>query len=101
MTDSLRKVIESPQYQGTAEIVAYVFDWTKNGSPSSATTILKDKASSATLGTTYLSGTTTVVGVNVTTPLVQGLLAGKEYRLETVVTINTNTLGAYCDLIGE
>lgn len=43
----------------------------------------------------------TIVGRGITTPLVQSLTAGSQYRLEIKWTDSGNTLEAYLDILGE
>lgn len=91
-----REVSESPRVQGVSERIAYVFDWTADtakGTLTAATVKLyqwdgTDKSS------TLLSGTTTVNGYLVTTPLVISLVSGMKYKLSCLATIGGIVLEA-------
>jgi hypothetical protein len=99
MTTS-RKVDESPVYQGEDESIAYTFQWSAVGTPTSPTVVIKDNTLTDK-SSTCLSGSASVVGTTVVTPLVTALTSGIRYRLECKVTISGNIYEAYCDIIAE
>jgi hypothetical protein len=53
------------------------------------------------LSSTHLSGSESVNGDVVTTPKVISLVRERKYRLECQVTIDGNTMEAFCEIIGE
>lgn len=95
-----RKVKKSPVYQGEDESIAYIFDWALVGTPTSPTVVIKN-ADLIDTSATNLSGSASVVGNTVVTPLVTALTSGVMYRLECKVTISGNIYEAFCDIIAE
>ena len=95
-----RKAEESPIYQGEDESIAYVFNWAAIGTPTSPTVVIKDN-NLVDLSTTLLSGSASISGNTIITPLVTGLTSGVMYRLECKVTISGSVYEAYCDIIAE
>ncbi len=100
---SSRVVAESPLYQGTAEQIAYVFQWAAVGTPASPVYALYDQATGGTLGTaTYFSGAAAITDTtDVTMPLLKNLEVGKHYWLVCQVTIGGQVKSAKCEVIGE
>lgn len=103
---SLREVKESPLRQGSDERIAYVFDYTDIGTPSTDVSStdsfqLYDVTNSADVTATKLTGSGSVSGYNVTSPLVISLVAGYQYRLTSKVVISSNTVSAYALITGE
>lgn len=98
---SKRHVRQSPLYQGEDEKVAYGFEWAAIGTPTSPTVVLKDVAAGTDVSATNLLGSASISGTIVTTPQVIGLTAGKKYRLECKVTIDSNILERYVDIFAE
>lgn len=101
MTPESRMITESPLYQGVDEQIAYALATTPWGSsPTSPAVILKDR-SGTDVSATYLSGTPTVSGNVITTPTVQSLVAGSQYRLEIQFTVSGNVEETWADIIGQ
>ena len=99
-----REVKEGVQLQGADEIIAYELTTTPWGtSPTSVAVTLWDITSAAWVEktTTMLSGSASVAGDVITTPLVTGLTAGNIYRLEVKFTTGGNTLEAYAVIQAE
>jgi len=98
---TVRHVKENPHKQGEDERVAYVLDTTNWGGYSSdATCVLKD-STGVNISETNLSGTIDTTGVLITSPLVIGLTAGEDYRLEFKWVYSGNTLEAWLDIEAE
>ena len=95
-----RHVRQNPIYQGEDEQISYNFDWTNIGTPASATVVLKD-ANGTNVSGTNLSGSASIAGAVVSTPLVISLTAGTKYRLECKVTISGNVFERYVDIYAE
>ena len=100
MATSPREVEESPKYQGEDESLAYTFDWSAIGTPTAGTVVIKDSAL-ADKSSTKLSGTASIVGATIVTPLVYGLVSPQEYRLECQATIGGLTYEHYCRIVAE
>jgi hypothetical protein len=84
-----RKFKESPMPQGVDEQVAYVLDTTPwGGSPTNVSVVVKQYGRDVTADVT--SGTASVSGDDITTPLVKSLSADKVYRLEIKFTSSGN-----------
>lgn len=100
---TIREVTESPLAQGIDEEIAYRFNWTAIGTPTSPTVKLYDVTLEVytDVSSTKLVGSPSVAGDYVTTPVVKTLESGKRYRLECKVTVNGNLLEAYCFIVGE
>lgn len=98
---TLRRVEQSPVYQGQDETVAYIFDWTNIGTPTGGTCVLYDMGSWTSLGTANLTGAASSGGGSITSPGVFGLAAGKHYQLNCIGTISGNTLSSFVEIIGE
>lgn len=108
---SLREVKESPKKQGSRERVAYRFNWTEFiGSSTDAPSTdvsssdsfqLYDMTNDADVTATKLSGSGSVDGNYITTPLVISLVAGVDYRLSSKIVMSTNTLDPYLLIRGE
>ena len=93
-----RQVIESPVYQGADESIAYAFDFSALGTPTSPAVKLETKPDKTDVSSTKLSGSASVTGSTVTTPKVTGLTAGSSYVLTATVTISGNTMSAYTEI---
>ena len=103
---SLREVKESPLKQGSDERIAYIFDYTDMGTPSTDVSStdsfqLYDMTNGADVTATKLTGSGSVVDYNVTSPLVISLVAGDDYKLTSKVVISSNTVSAYALIKGE
>lgn len=100
MSIDTREVIGSPKPQGRNERVAYVFDFTARGTPTSPTVTLRNSLD-ADVTSTNLLGAATVNGYKVTTPLVISLNVGEEYKLYVQVTCSGNVVEPYLRIQGE
>ena len=103
---SLREVRESPLRQGTDERIAYVFDYTDIGTPSTDVSstdsfVLLDVNANSDVSATKLSGSGSVSGYEVTSPLVISLTAGTQYKLTSKVVISGNTVSSFALITGE
>ena len=103
---SLREVKESPLRQGTDERIAYIFDFTELGTPSTDVSStdsfqLYDMNNQADVTSTLLSGSGSVSTYYVTSPLVISLTAGVDYKLTSRAVISSNTVSAYALITGE
>jgi len=98
-----RRVIESPKPQGEDEKVAYTFKWGDMGTPSGPVCTVKAWVSNAwsDVSSSCLSGSASVVGTDVITPLVIGLTAGVQYRLECSAIVGGNTFERYLEINAE
>lgn len=96
------KVDESPVEQSKNEEIAYEFDFTSIGTPTSPAVTIKDmNAGGADVSATCLTtGTPAIAGNVVTTTKIKSLVTGRRYHLECVVTISGNLVEAYCDIFG-
>ena len=101
MGDTKREVNESPLTQGTDESISYVIDFTRWGTPSSPTVTLYDETGAEDVSSTKLTGSASVSENEVTTPAVHSLERGHMYRLSCAVTIDGNTMSAFCRLKAE
>lgn len=90
----IREVKESPVEQGSGEQIVYTFDFSLIGVPTSPTVVLRDSSLSIVNG--KLTGSPSVVGSTVLTPMLGSLVAGKKFRLDCQVVISGNTLVHYC-----
>lgn len=98
---STRRVDESPIYQGEDESIAYIFEWAAVGTPTTPAVAIKERDTLTDKSATMLSGSASVVGTTVVTPLVTALAAGTVYRLECKTTISGNIYEAWCEIIAE
>lgn len=98
---SKREASESPVFQGTNERLAYLFDFTNWGSPASPSVTLTDQSTGTDVSESKLDGSASVDGYEVTTPIVHGLTAGVQYKLECAVVIEGNTMSLFATVIGE
>ena len=96
-----RKIKESPLRQGVDEQIAYALTTTPWGSsPSSVAVVVKDN-NDADVSANCLSGSASVSGDVITTPVVKSLVAGKRYRLEIRFTVSGNICEAWAEMWGE
>jgi len=94
---NLREFSNSPVVQGPDEKIAYKLDtanWPGSGNPTNAIVKLFDDANSD-VSATKLSGAASILGTEITTPLVQLLEDGEGYRLEVKWDRSGNTLEAF------
>ena len=92
---SVREFRESPWEQGADEARDYTLDtapW--GGSPSSPVVTVYD-ADGEDVSEYVLTGSASVSGDTITTPVVGGLAAGREYRLEIMFTVEGRVEEAY------
>lgn len=98
---TLRKVKESPRYQGEDERIAYTLDTTPwGGYDSGAAVVIKDAADDD-VSSVHLSGSASEAADVITTPLVIVLVENLKYKLEILWVKSGNTFEAYCEIIGE
>lgn len=90
-----RELIESPFTQGEDERIAYQIDFTRWGSSPSSPVVVVKTSSGTDVTATHASGSASVTGNVVTTPVIHSLASGQRYRLEVKVTIDGNVLEAY------
>jgi hypothetical protein len=94
-----REVTESPMLQGGDEEIAYEFELSAWGTPTSPSVKIYDlNDDNKDVSVTCLSGSASVSGTKVTTPKVHDLTAGGVYRMVCQVTISGNVMSAYCDV---
>ena len=101
MAKQPRAVKESPLYQGENEKIAYILDtepW--GGTPANEDVSIYDSAGEDQ-SSSCLSGSPSVAGDEITTPIVQALSPGESYHLKIQWTNSGNTLEAYCVIYGE
>jgi hypothetical protein len=100
MDKSPREVEESPFLQGEDESIPHTFDWALHdaivagGTISAASVVIKN-AALADKSSTNLSGSASIVGNTIITPLVTALVAGQSYRLECKATIGSGVYEAF------
>lgn len=82
------KRLLSKEYQGTNESIAYEVDFSAWGTVSSVSRV-------AVSPTATLTGSDSLAGNIVTTPLLSGLTLGAQYRLLITVVIDGNTMSGY------
>jgi hypothetical protein len=98
---TIREVKESELPQGVDEIIAYTVDTTPwGGYTSDAAVILKDSDGEDVSGDN-LSGAPSEAADVITTPLVYGLTAGENYRLEILWVYSGNTFETFLTLMAE
>lgn len=87
-----RRIKESPLYQGEDEQVAYSLTTTPWGSsPTNVSVVVKDEDGN-NVTSSVTSGNASVVGDVITLPMIQGLTAGEDYRVEIKFTIGGNVM---------
>ena len=98
-----REVREGRMPQGVDEQIAYRITTTPWGtSPSSPAVVAKDRsAADSDVSATVLSGSPSVAGDVVTTPLVRSLTEGHLYRIEVRFTCSGNVFEAWFEVMGE
>lgn len=95
-TRSPLEVVESPVSQSALEKRAYRFNWGAEGTPTAPTITVYDIAAASYVTTDVLeAGSPSVDSDYVVTPRVQLLTAGKEYKLNCLVTVGGNVQLAY------
>ena len=101
MDTTTRRIVESPLYQGVDEQIAYTLTTTPWGSsPTSVAVVLKNSAGTD-VSSTYLSGSASVSGNVITTPVVKSLVVDAWYRLEIKFTCSGNIFEAFADIVGQ
>ncbi|MHA2264512.1 MAG: hypothetical protein ACXAEN_19125 [Candidatus Thorarchaeota archaeon] len=100
---NVREVVEGKQYQGEEEQIAYTVDISNWGSTPTSPSVkaydIQDNYND--VSGTVLSGGPTIAGDVITTPVVQALTAGKEYRIEVKFTLAGNVVEAYFFIDGQ
>jgi len=85
--------------QGVDEEIAYTLTTTPWGSTPSDVAVTAYEGSSFTVVTsTVLSGSPSINGDVITTPVVKSLTAGKAYRIEIKFTVGGNIMECYFEL---
>ena len=93
------QVKETGLKQGQDEQISYSLTTTPWGSTPSDVAVTAYEGSSFTVVTdTVLSGSPSVNGDVITTPIVKSLTAGKEYRIEIKFTVGGNIMECYFEL---
>ena len=88
-------------YQGADEQIAYTLTTTPWGNtPTSVAVVLKNSAGTD-VSSTCLSGSASVSGDVITTPIVKSLTADAQYRLEIKFTISGNIVETWANLFGQ
>jgi len=101
MNDENRRITESPLYQGEDERIAYTLTTTPWASdPTSPVVTVKDSGGTDVTAD-VTSGSASVTGDVITTPIICDLTAAAQYRLEIKFTSADNVLEAWADLRGE
>lgn len=98
---TIRKVKESPRHQGEDERIAYTVDTTPWGGYDSGVAVVLKDADGDDISSTNLSGSPSVSGDVITTPLVISLVRNVKYRLEIKWVKSGNTFETHCEIIGE
>jgi hypothetical protein len=88
-------ITESPLTQGEDEQIAYTLTTTPWGSSPSDVSVVLKNSSGTDVSATYLSGSASVAGDVITTPVVKSLVAGTQYRLEIKFTVSGNIFEAF------
>lgn len=101
-----REFIDTKLPQGQDEIVAYYFDTTPWGAaaPTGVTAKIFDLTPPGLYDDTSdvnLSGSASVAGNVITTPLVRALVAGHQYRLEVAFTVSGNLFEPFAVINAE
>lgn len=97
----------SPFPQGEDEEISYEFDftpWVDSSAPTTPVVTLWNIISpnkETDLSSSNLSGSASVSGNIVSTPLVYDLKRGAEYRLNVLVTLDGNKKSAFVKILGE
>jgi len=103
MADSTREFQESPVEQGKDERVSYTIDTALYGATVAPTgiAVYLYEGDTTDISATNLSGTYSLVGLVISTPLVISLTPGKLYRLEVQFVISGNTVEPYGYILGK
>jgi hypothetical protein len=99
---SIREIKESPWEQGVEESRPYILDTSPwGGSPSSPVVKLYYDSDLTDVSLTNLSGSASIAGDNITTPVVTGLAEDILYRLEIKFVTNGRTEECYGFIWGK
>lgn len=103
---SVRSLQKSPEIQGVDEAVAWEADvtkWVVSDPPTNPTCKLYriDASVHTDVTDVNLTGSASVLGNVVTSPIVSGLTAGEKYRLVFRFNLGTQLASAYLDLYVE
>lgn len=102
MTKSIREIKESPLPQGVDEQIAYTLTTTPWGtSPGTLSCVLKTLPGLVDVSSAKLSGSPSASGDVITSPIVFGLVAGQQYRMEFKFTCSSNIFEAFLIINGE
>jgi hypothetical protein len=99
MTDT-REVDGSPVYQGQDEEIAYGILTTEWGSNPTSVSVKLYDTDGTDVSSTSLSGSASVSGDTITTPVVKLLTAGEKYRLEVKFTCSGNVFEPFLIIWG-
>ena len=100
MEKTVRRIEQSPIYQGEDEEIYYTVDTsTWGGSPSSVSVVVKQNGDD--VSETLLTGSASVNGDVITLPKIADLVDGTHYRLEVKFTSSGNIIEAWAELIGQ
>jgi hypothetical protein len=98
---TVREANQSPVVQGTDETIAYIFDFSNWGTPSSGSSTLLNTRTNTDVSSSCLTGTVSITDNQVTTKSVHALTKNNRYKLLCTVTIGANTESAYCFIDAE
>jgi len=101
MNTQTRLIKESPLVQGVDERIAYILDTTPWGGTPSLPAVVIKSAAGIDVTATYASGSASVSGDDITTPVIHSLVNDTQYRLEVKFTISGNVFEAYAELYGQ
>jgi hypothetical protein len=101
MNEITRRIQESPLYQGVDEQIAYTLTTTPWGSSPSSVSVVIKNAAGTDVSATCLSGSASVNGNIITTPVVKSLTADAQYRLEIKFTCSGNIFEVWADIYGQ
>jgi len=105
MNKTSRMVVESPIYQGEDEQIVYTLTTTPWGSTPTNVAVTLYSVSTlmeyTDVSSTCLSGSASVDGDTITTPIVKLLVEDTLYQLEIKFTCSGNVLEAFCLIRGQ
>lgn len=100
MEKTVRRIKQSPIYQGENEAVYYTLSTTEwGGSPSAISVVVKLDGDD--VSGNILTGSASVADDVITLPKISGLTNGSHYRLEVKFTAGSNVIEAWSELIGQ
>ena len=104
MDATSREIVESPLWQGADEEIAYGLTTTNWGSSPSSPAVVLYSYSGGTytdVSSTCLSGSASVSGDVITTPVVKSLEVDTKYRLEIKFTISSTVYETWAWINGQ